>query len=236
MDPCSYHRIRLRLMCDYATMIIIGIPLGILLAVFLALGRIKIKGYCRALRVVARGNVIIAANHPSMLETILIPLLFFPLYLLHLRFFIWSMPDRRLLPPRMRWLFWFARCAAIDRTDPRSTKPALEKLTDILKHKGVIVIHPEAGRTNKGDTFLMCGRRRIRHFASGVPSLARSASATILPLWISGTDKVLPIGMTMPRLTRSKIVFSFGIPYVPPKEEKSRSQESLALANAILAS
>lgn len=236
MHSSPYHHVRLRLVCDYITVIIIGIPLGIVFAILLALGRIKVKGYVRAIRLIARGKVIIAANHPSMFETLLIPLLFFPLYLVHLRFFVWSVPDRRLLPPRLRWLFWFLRCATLDRTNPESKKEAMSRLTAILKSNGIILIHPEAGRTDKGETFLMRGDRRVRHFVSGVPSLARNTHAAILPLWVSGTDIVLPIGATVPRLMRSKIIFSFGTPYVPAKEKKDRGQESLTLAYAILAS
>ena len=231
------HRyLRLRLISDYITVIIIGIPLGIFFALLLALGRIKIKGYGRAIRLIAHGNIIIAANHPSMLETLLIPLLFFPLYLVHLRFFVWSVPDRRLLTPYLRWLFWFLRCVTLDRSNLSLTKPALYKLTEILEYNGVVVIHPEAGRTNKGEKFLVRGNRRMRHFVSGVPSLARNTRATILPLWVSGTDHVLPIGAIIPRFMRSKIIFFFGTPYVPSKQKKSRERESIILANAILTS
>ena len=236
MNPHVYHHLKLHFIAHYITVIIIGIPLGILFALLVALGRIKINGYSRALRLVARGNVIIAANHPSMFETLLIPLLFFPLYLAHLRFFVWSVPDRRLLGPSIRWLFWFGRCITLDRTIPSLTKPALYKLTTILEHNGVVLIHPEAGRTDKGETFLIHGDRRIRHFVSGVPSLARNTHAMILPLWVSGTNIVLPIGTIVPRLMRSKIIFSFGTPYVPAKEKKDREQESIILAKAILAS
>ena len=236
MNPHVYHHLKLHFIAHYITVIIIGIPLGILFALLVALGRIKINGYSRALRLVARGKVIITANHPSMLETLLIPLLFFPLYLVHLRFFVWSVPDRRLLNPYIRWLFCFGRCVTLDRSNPSLTKPALYKLTAILEHNGVILIHPEAGRTGKGETFLIRGNRRMRHFVSGVPSLARTTHATILPLWVSGTDIVLPIGATVPHLMRSKIIFSFGTPYVPAKEKKDREQESIILAKAILAS
>lgn len=239
MRSSLYHHARLRLISDYITVIIIGIPLGIFFALLLALGRIKIKGYGRAIRLIAHGKVIIAANHPSMLETLLIPLLFFPRYLVSLRFFVWSVPDRRLLPPRLRWLFWFLRCATLDRTNPESKKEAISQLTAILNHNGIVLMHPEAGRTDKGEKFLMSGtrdNRRMRHFVSGVPSLARNTGATILPLWVSGTDIVLPIGATVPRLMRSKIIFSFGTPYVPPKRKTDREQESIILAKAILAS
>lgn len=239
MHSGSRYHLRMRLIPDYITIIIIGIPLGILFAVFVAFGRIQVKGYCRAMRLIARGNVIIAANHPSMLETILIPLLFFPLYLFSLRFFVWSVPDRRLLSSFLHWLFWFGRCVTLDRSNPHSTKPALFQLTAILQHNGVVVIHPEAGRTDKGEKFIVSGirgNRRIRRFVSGIPSLARNTGTTILPLWVSGTDRVLPIETTMPRFMRSKIVFSFGTPYVPPKRKQNREKESMILARAILES
>lgn len=235
----SLHSPRLRLIFDYLTVIMIGIPLGILFVLFVILGRIKVRGYRRTICLLARGKVIIAANHPSMLETVLIPLLFFPLFLFSLRFFVWSVPDRRLLGSGMRWLFWFGRCVTLDRSDQNSKKTALFQLTSILQYNGNIVIHPEAGRTNKGNTFLlseMRGNRRMRRFVSGVSSLARNTGATILPLWVSGTDIILPIGAIVPRLMRSKIVFSFGTPYVPPKSKQDREKESIILARAILES
>jgi len=230
------HHAWLRLIPDYVTVICIGIPLGALFFLLILLGRIRIKGYLAAIRLVARGNVIIAANHPTMLETLLIPLLFFPLPLFHLRFFIWSVPDRRLLPPRLRWLFWIARCITIDRSDQTLTKHTLHDITQVLSRNGAVVIHPEAGRTFKGETFITLGNRRMRSFVSGVPSLARSTGATILPLWISGTDIVMPYGTWIPRLTRSKIILSFGAPYQPPQEKGDRAEESLVIAQAILKS
>lgn len=226
----------LRLIPYYMTVMIIGISFGILFFLFVLLGRIKIKGYVRAIRLAAQGNVIITANHPTMLETILIPLSFFPLFILSLRFFVWSVPDRRLLPPRLRWLFWLGRCITIDRSDHSYTKYTLRRLTEILKHKGVVVIHPEAGRTYKGKEFIISDDRRIRSFVSGVPALARSTGATILPLWVSGTDIVMSGNVWFPRFMRSKIVLSFGTPYRPPQEKGDREAESSILAHAILAS
>lgn len=226
----------LRLIPDYATLIIAGIPLGTLFFLLVLLGRIKIKGYARAIRLVAAGKVIIAANHPTMLETFLIPLLFVPLSLVSLRFFVWSVPDRRLLTSGMRWLFWLGRCITIDRSDHSYTKYTLRRLTEILRHKGVVVIHPEAGRTYKGEEFIISGDRAVRSFMSGVPALARSTGATILPMWVSGTDIVMSGNVTFPRFTRSKIVLSFGTPYSPPQEKGEREAESLVLAHAILKS
>lgn len=226
----------LRLIPDYITIMCIGIPLGALFFLLVLLGRIKIKGYVRAMRLVACGKVIIVANHPTMLEIILIPLLFFPMFLLSLRFFVWSVPDRRLLSSRLRWLFWLGRCVTIDRSDRSYTKYTLRRLTEILNRNGVVIIHPEAGRTFKGDKFVVSGNRRIRSFISGVPSLARNTGAIILPLWVSGTDIVMSGNVTFPRFMRSKIVLSFGTSYRPAQQKGVREVESSILAHAILAS
>ena len=227
---------RFRCIADYLTVIIVGIPLGVLFVSLVCLGRINIRGYARAIRLASRGNVIIAANHPSMLETFLIPLLFFPLYLVSLRFFIWSVPDRRLLPRRLRWRFWLGRCITVDRSDRRHNPNRVQKLSAILGNNGVVVIHPEAGRTSKGEKFIFYGDRHMRSFVSGVPTLARDTGATILPLWISGADIILPVGNIIPHLTRSQITLSFGTPYQPPKQKADRKKESAVLAQAILES
>lgn len=236
MLASSSRRWYMRYMNDYLTVAILGIPLGCMFFLLAILGRVRIHGYMRAIRTVARGRVIIAANHPSMLETFLIPLMFFPWYLCLLRFFVWSVPDQRLLPPGMRWLFWVARCVTVDRSKPDSNKQALRELAALLQRKGIIVIHPEAGRTFKGKHFLFSGERHIRHFVSGVPALARSTNAVILPLWVSGTDKVLPAGTLFPHFLRSKIILSFGIPYRPSQKKGDRDDESYILAQAILCS
>ena len=226
----------IRCIANYFAIAILGIPLGCMFFFLIIFGRIKIRGYIRAIKLVAQGRVIIAANHPSMLETFLIPLLFFPWYLFLLRFFVWSVPDKRLLTPWIRWLFWVGRCATIDRSNPNSNRHTLRELTNILKRKGVVVIHPEAGRTFKGEKFLFFNDRFMRHFVSGLPALAHNTNAVILPLWVSGTDNVLPPGTFFPHFMRSKIIFSFGIPYRPSQQKRDRDDESYILAQAILRS
>ena len=45
---------------------------------------------------VRRGRVLIVANHPSLIETFLIPLVFWPWAMFRLRMFPWSLPDKNL--------------------------------------------------------------------------------------------------------------------------------------------
>ena len=236
MATKDFYRVLLRNIVHYIVLVALGIPLGLFFIFLVCCRRVHIRGYVRAVQLIGRGRVMIAANHPGMLETIFIPLLFFPLFLVRLRFFVWSVPDRRLLPSRMRWLFWLLRCITIDRSDRKLTKYTLRELTELLESDSVAVIHPEAGRTEKGDSFIIRGNRRMRSFISGVPALARSTNAVILPLWVSGTDVVLPVGTCFPHFLRSKITFSFGTPYRPAHRARSRSAESAMLADAILKS
>src|SRR5260370_42077531 len=57
---------------------------------------IRISGYWRAVNCVRRGRVLIVANHPSLIETFLIPLVFWPWAMFRLRMFPWSLPDKNL--------------------------------------------------------------------------------------------------------------------------------------------
>lgn len=107
---------------------------------------IRIRGYWRAIEAVAKGRLIIAVNHPSLLEPILIPLMFFPWYCFWPRFFVWSVPDRRLLPRRLRWLFPLGRCITVDRSESRrQNQTAFRDIPMVLHRRDVIVIHPDTG-------------------------------------------------------------------------------------------
>ena len=84
------------LLSGLAMAVLLGTLLGIpfwLLGLFRV---IRISGYWRAVDYVRRGRVLIVANHPSLIETFLIPLVFWPWAMFRLRMFPWSFPDKNL--------------------------------------------------------------------------------------------------------------------------------------------
>src|SRR5713101_2915835 len=73
---------------------------------------IRISGYWRAVNCVRRGRVLIVANHPSLIETFLIPLAFWPWAMFRLRMFPWSLPDKNLFKVSRRSIM--SDCAAFE--------------------------------------------------------------------------------------------------------------------------
>ncbi len=151
-----------------------------------------------------RNKVILASNHPSLLEPFLLPALFFPKYLFYPFTTPWSTPDRKNF--YQRWLFrllFEARSIAVDRT-PKSSRlrRVISRMKRILEAGGNIIIFPEAGRTFKGENFLFSETgKKIRELKKGIGWLVDQTNALVVPVWVEGTDKVLP--------NRSDRLFSF---------------------------
>src|SRR6185295_2477216 len=91
------HKDRLASLLSGVTMaVLLGSLLGLpfwLLGLFRI---IRVSGYWRAVHYMRRGRVLIVANHPSLIETFLIPLVFWPWAMVRLRMFVWSLPDKNL--------------------------------------------------------------------------------------------------------------------------------------------
>ena len=70
--------------------VLLGTLLGIPFWLLVLFRIIRISGYWRAVGYMRRGRVLIVANHPSLIETFLIPLVFWPWAMFRLRMFVWS--------------------------------------------------------------------------------------------------------------------------------------------------
>lgn len=198
---------------------------GLLFWILLLSGKLRVRGYWRVMRQVARGNTIIVANHPTLLETVLLPVMFWPWAVFWpQRFFPWSVPDSALFPPWLQWLYDVAHCVKVDRTKTTNTD-ANRLMISILRNHGTLIIHPEAGRTGSEfrgkrppkKRFGQYHRRKIRRIVTKVPAIARNTQATIVPVWVdipfwqdtNGFRQVLWHWLS----GRDRIVLSVGIPY-----------------------
>lgn len=156
--------------------------------------------------------VILASNHPSMLETILIPTLvyfhFFPAsFFRPLKYLPWNLPD----------VLWLKRCFVLQFLHPipvryqRRDFGALNRAAGVLRSGGWLTITPEGGRTAKGTDFLTTPRgARIRRPRSGIGRLIRTCNPKIVPIWVEGADKVLPIGSKLPLFWQSRTTVVIG--------------------------
>ena len=97
--------------------VLLGTLLGLPFWLLGLLRVIRISGYWRAVDYVRRGRVLIVANHPSLIETFLIPLVFWPWAMFRFRMFPWSLPDKNLFKGFTPQHHERLRCIRVGRDD-----------------------------------------------------------------------------------------------------------------------
>lgn len=174
---------------DWVLVFVVGylsrIIAGILFWVLVASYGIQVRGYRKALGAVRNGRLVIVANHPTLLEPVLIYSMFLPWNLIP-RIAVWSMPDSRIIPSWAHWFFKPWRCISFSRQQKQEKGMAQKKALEVLVRHGIVAVHPEGGRTYKGSEFIYSadGERCIRRIETNTHRLICDAHATVLPLWI----------------------------------------------------
>ena len=145
------------------------------------------------------GPVILAANHLSFVDSFLIPL----------------MTPRRVSFLAKQEYFqvggprqWATRtfltgidAIPVPRGGYRAAQESLEAALRVLKDGGAFGIHPEGSRSRDG---------RLYRGRTGVAWLAIASGAPVVPVALSGTERIQPVGAPMPR--PGKVVVRFGAP------------------------
>jgi 1-acyl-sn-glycerol-3-phosphate acyltransferase len=153
-----------------------------------------------------QGPVILASNHLSFIDSVVIPL---------------------IVPRRVRFLakaeyfdggglragsvaFFFRMVDAVPvrRENQRDAVASLELALRVLRDGFAFGIYPEGTRSRDG---------RLYRGRTGVGWLAMASGAPIVPVTLTGTDRIQPIGTRMPRIHRVRVVFGEPIdpaPYV----------------------
>ena len=178
------------------------------------LGRLKIIALKD--QSVSLEKTILVANHPSLLEPVLVPLSFFRKYALHpLRLLPWNVPERsHFYDP---WFFAWSRCHSIpvDRQDRSlaTNKATLRKMKQVLQDGQPLILFAEGGRTFKGKEFSYSAKgKRLRKLQKGVAWLVKQTGARVLPIWIDGSEKVFPYKERFPKFWRARIIIKVGRP------------------------
>lgn len=137
------------------------------------------------------GGYIVVANHSSFLDPILVgatmprPVVFL-MTVLHFR---------------SAWLGWFYRWhRAIPLALRDSNRDALRAARKVLQRGEVLGVFPEGGLSRDGG--LLLGN-------PGAVSLVMAEDVPVVPCWIEGADRALPLGG---RLRLRKVVVRFGEP------------------------
>ncbi|MGY1820696.1 lysophospholipid acyltransferase family protein [Geodermatophilus sp. SYSU D00079] len=152
----------------------------------------------------ATGAFILASNHLSFIDSMVIPLSA-PRrvgYLAKAEYFT--------APGFGGWLsktlFTALGALPVQRQTHRAAQEALDTALGVLRQGGGFGIYPEGTRSRDG---------RLARGKTGVAWLALTADCPVVPVAVAGTDKVQPVGSRWPR--PHKVSVTFGRPLTFPE-------------------
>ena len=153
-----------------------------------------------------RGPVILASNHLSFIDSIIIPLV----VPRHVTFIAKAeyYTGRGLKGRLSRWFFTTMGQVPVQRDDPRAGQRSLDAALEVLKQGGAFGIYPEGTRSRDG---------KLHQGRTGVAWLALAGPAPVVPVAVRGTDKVQPVGKRLPRPYRG-VQVHFGAPIDPSRQ------------------
>ena len=150
-------------------------------------------------RVPTAGPVILASNHLSFVDSMVIPIVV-P------RPVAFLAKKEYFELPGLKGRFvkaWFEMLGAlpVDRSDSRAAIASLDTALGVLAEGGAFGIYPEGTRSRDG---------RLYRGRTGVAQLALTSGAVVVPVGLQGTAEVQPVGSRRLRLV--KVTVAFGEP------------------------
>lgn len=142
------------------------------------------------------GAVILAVNHLSVVDSFVVPLLISrPVsFLAKAEYFTGRGVRGRITA------WWFGTLGAIPvrRGRGRAARESLDVAAGVLADGGAFGIHPEGTRSRDG---------KLHRGKTGVARLALECGVPVIPVALSGTDSLLPVGARLPKPRRFTAVF-----------------------------
>ena len=173
-----------------------GSPVFWLFLKFVALGpllhllfRPKVTGVEHIPR---KGGAIIASNHVSFLDSLLLPLV---------------VPHRRVMflaktkyidKPVLRQFLTGAGVIPVAANDLGAARNSVTAAVEAVQSGRLVGIFPEGTRSPDG---------RLHRGKTGVARIALASGVPVIPAGITGTDRALPRGAKLPRPYAARIVF-----------------------------
>jgi 1-acyl-sn-glycerol-3-phosphate acyltransferase len=138
------------------------------------------------------GGAIIASNHVSFLDSLLLPLV---------------VPHRRVMfltktkyidKPVLRWFLTGAGVIPVATDDLGAARSSVAAAVEAVLSGRLVGIFPEGTRSPDG---------RLHRGKTGVARIALQSGVPVIPAGITGTDRALPRGAILPRPHAVRIVF-----------------------------
>ena len=160
------------------------------------------------------GGVLLASNHLSFIDSFAIPIAApRPVsFLAKSDYFTGTGVGGAI----RRGFFEGTDAIPVDRHSSRAAQESLDAALSVLREGRAFGIYPEGTRSRDG---------RLYRGRTGVAWLALTAGVPVVPVGLVGTDRVQPVGASMPRLARVRVSFGRQIrpePYVGMPAGKGR--------------
>lgn len=142
------------------------------------------------------GPAILAGNHLSFLDSIFLPLVLpRPVSFLAKKDYF---TGRGIKGALTRKFFVMTNQLPMDRSGGSASQSSLNSGLKVLREGKLLGIYPEGTRSPDGKLYR--GR-------TGVARLVLESGAPVIPVALIGTDKVQPLGTTIPKIRRVGLVF-----------------------------
>jgi 1-acyl-sn-glycerol-3-phosphate acyltransferase len=173
----------------------------------------------------ASGGAILASNHLSIVDSIFLPLMVDrPVtFAAKSEYFTGRRPIDRAAAIYMR----ATKQLSVDRAEARAGQEMLEAALRLLQSGGLFGIYPEGTRSPDGRLY----RGRV-----GIGWLALNSGLPVLPVAMSGTNRVLPPGQKIPRVTKIGITIGEPLTFERYRDLPSPAQQRRAITDEVMRS
>ncbi len=143
-----------------------------------------------------RGAVILASNHLSFIDSVVIPLVApRPVVFLAKAEYFTGTGFKGWLS---RSFFTAIDAVPVERGTHRAAQASLDAALEALKGGNAFGIYPEGKRSLDG---------RLYRGRAGVAWLALTSGALVVPVALAGTERIQPVGKRLPRIRRVTVQF-----------------------------
>jgi 1-acyl-sn-glycerol-3-phosphate acyltransferase len=173
----------------------------------------------------ASGGAILASNHLSIVDSIFLPLMVErPVtFAAKSEYFTGTRPIDRITGAYMR----ATKQLSVDRAEARAGQNMLEAALGLLRSGELFGIYPEGTRSPDG---------RLYRGRTGIGWLAVNSGLPVIPVAMSGTDRVLPPGQKVPRFTKISIRIGEPLTFEAQLSLPSVGQQRRAITDEVMKS
>jgi 1-acyl-sn-glycerol-3-phosphate acyltransferase len=174
----------------------------------------------------ASGGAVLASNHLSMCDSLFLPVMTRRRvsFLAKSEYFTGRGLKGRAKAAFVRW----TGLIPIDRDDADAAAAALRTGARAVRNGMLLGVYPEGTRSPDG---------RLYRGKTGLARMAMEAGVPVLPVAMSGTDRVQPIGKVIPHLARVGV--RIGTPLHPPRpaaDPAARKAQAREFTERVMAS